>query len=172
MGGGADRYRIAGLGETQLILFCKVFVKILDSQQFQALARSFCVSCSPYKNSTMKKNDLDKGMHFMSPLINREVASKEKGFTENFEVESESNMVCPGSNLSYAPKDVNIVNYYRFEGMSDPGDSNVLYEIETKDGKKGILITPYGNDCPAHVAAFVAKIPQIEKKHEDVPVAI
>lgn len=116
----------------------------------------------------MKKNDLAKGMPYMSPLINREIASKEKGFTENFEIESAVSLVCCGTKHSYAPKDVKIVNYYRFEGMSDPGDSNVLYEIETTDGKMGILTTPYGNDCPGHVAAFVAEIPQIEKRHEEV----
>ncbi len=64
----------------------------------------------------------------------------------------------------YAPEEVDIVNFYRFEGMSDPGDNSILYEIQTSDGAKGTLVTPYGPDCPAYVAEFVARIEQIEKQ--------
>ena len=116
----------------------------------------------------MKKKSAAKEFTYMSPLINREDASKKKGFTENFEIESAITMFSGNNNKIYAPSDVKIVNHYRFEGMSDPGDNNILYEIEAFDGTKGILVTPYGPDCPAHVAQFVANIPEIEKKHEDV----
>ncbi len=115
----------------------------------------------------MKKNDIFKNMPYMSPLTERMEASKEKGFTENFEVISATTMVNNNKDEEYTPKDVSIVNYYRFEGMSDPGDSNILYEIATSKGKQGILIAPYGPDCPAHIAEFVAHIPQIEKQHGD-----
>ena len=115
----------------------------------------------------MKKNDIGKNMPYMSPLVNREDASKQNGFTENFEVETATRMVSSSGNKVYSPSKVKIVNFYRFEGMSDPGDSNILYEIETNDGKKGLLVTPYGPDCPAHIGAFVEAIPHIEKKpHE------
>ncbi len=116
----------------------------------------------------MKKKDLFKNMPYMSPLTEKMEASKEKGFTENFEIISATTMVNDDNKEEeYAPKDVSIVNFYRFEGMSDPGDNNILYEIETSKGKKGILMTPYGPDCPAHIAEFVANIPQIEKQHAD-----
>ena len=110
-------------------------------------------------------------MPYMSPLINREEASKQKGYAENFEINDATRMTSTSTKKTYKPADVIVVNHYRFEGMSDPGDNNILYEIETKDGRKGILITPYGNDCPAHVAEFVAAIPQIEKQHQDTPMA-
>ena len=113
----------------------------------------------------MKKKDLFKNMPYMSPLTNRMDASKEKGFTENFEVISATSMINYETKQEYAAKDLTIVNHYRFEGMSDPGDNNILYEIATSDGTQGILVTPYGPDCPAHVADFVANIPQIEKQH-------
>ncbi len=113
----------------------------------------------------MQKKDLFKNMPYMSPLTNRMEASKEKGFTENFEVISATAMIDHGTKKEYAPLDVSIINYYRFEGMSDPGDNSILYELSTSDGTQGILVTPYGPDCPAHVADFVANIPQIEKQH-------
>lgn len=113
----------------------------------------------------MKKKDLFKNMPYMSPLTNRLEASKEKGFTENFEVKSATSMVNCATQQEYAPSDVVIVNHYRFEGMSDPGDNNILYELETHDGAKGTLVTPYGPDCPAMVADYVAGIPLVEKQH-------
>lgn len=114
---------------------------------------------------TMEKKELFKNMPYMSPMTNRMEASKEKGFTENFEVTAATTMINYGNNELYSPQEVTIVNHYRFEGMTDPGDNNIMYEIETHDGKQGILITPYGSDCPAHIADFVANIPKIEKRH-------
>lgn len=39
--------------------------------------------------------------------------------------------------------DCEVVKYYRFEGMTDPGDSSILYVIETRDGEKGLLVDNY-----------------------------
>ena len=33
---------------------------------------------------------------------------------------------------------------YRFEGMTNPSDSSVLYAIESKSGEKGIIVDSYG----------------------------
>lgn len=116
----------------------------------------------------MENKDILQNMPFMSPLTSRMDASKEKGFTENFEIVSATVMVNHDTGKEYQPTDATIVNFYRFEGVTDPGDSNILYQIETLDGKKGLLVAPYGSDCPAHVADFVAKIPHMEKLHDGV----
>lgn len=104
-------------------------------------------------------------MPYMSPITKRMDASKEKGYTENFDVASATTMINHETKQEYAANELCIVNHYRFEGMSDPGDNSILYEISASDGTKGLLITPYGPDCPAHVADFVANIPRIEKQH-------
>lgn len=111
-------------------------------------------------------NDLDllKEMPYMSPLSSRVEASKEKGFTEEFDIESATQMINNGTQIRYAPEAVDILNYYRFEGMSDPGDNSILYEIQTSDGVKGVLVTPYGPTCPAYMAEFVSRIEQMEKQ--------
>ncbi|HYW95678.1 MAG TPA: phosphoribosylpyrophosphate synthetase [Bacteroidales bacterium] len=36
-----------------------------------------------------------------------------------------------------------IVESYRFEGMTNPGDSSVLYAIESDEGEKGIIVDAY-----------------------------
>ena len=35
-----------------------------------------------------------------------------------------------------------IVESYRFEGMTNPGDSSVLYAIESENGERGLLSMP------------------------------
>lgn len=111
-------------------------------------------------------NDLDlpEEMPYMSPMTNRVDSAKEKGFTEDFDVESATHLINNRTQIRYVPEEVDIVNYYRFEGMSDPGDSSILYEIQTSDGVKGLLVTPYGPTCPAYIAEFVSRIELMEKQ--------
>jgi hypothetical protein len=37
-----------------------------------------------------------------------------------------------------------IVEHHRFEGMSDPDDSSVVYALEASNGLKGLLVDAYG----------------------------
>ncbi|MDO6470511.1 phosphoribosylpyrophosphate synthetase [Maribacter sp. 1_MG-2023] len=37
-----------------------------------------------------------------------------------------------------------VVKFYRFEGMSNPDDNTILYVIETSTGEKGLLVDGYG----------------------------
>jgi hypothetical protein len=45
---------------------------------------------------------------------------------------------------TYNPSDLNVIRYYRFEGMSNPDDNTILYVIETTNGDKGLLVDAYG----------------------------
>lgn len=60
-----------------------------------------------------------------------EFAMTEEGFTA-------------GKNKYYKPEDLTIIKTYRFEGDSDPSDSNILYLIEASDGLIGYSIDAYG----------------------------
>ena len=42
--------------------------------------------------------------------------------------------------------ELDVVKFYRFEGMTNPGDNTILYLIETHDGQKGLLVDVYGAD--------------------------
>ncbi|MFD0932298.1 phosphoribosylpyrophosphate synthetase [Psychroflexus salinarum] len=44
----------------------------------------------------------------------------------------------------YPIDDFEVDNYYRFEGISNPADSSILYAITTSDGHKGMLVDGYG----------------------------
>ena len=101
-------------------------------------------------------------MKTLSECIER--LSKE-GFSENFMVK-ESLLFAPEANKYYAPVEVKIVNFYRFEGTSDPGDSSILYAIETVDGVKGILTDAYGAYSDGITTNFIMEVEGIAKKTE------
>lgn len=85
-----------------------------------------------------------------------------KGFADQFRIE-EGGMVSTADGKKYSVEDVIAVNFYRFEGMTDPDDTSILYAIETVDGKKGTLIDAYGLYSDPEVSEFVKDM-EIHKK--------
>ncbi len=45
---------------------------------------------------------------------------------------------------TYSASELNVIRYYRFEGMSNPDDNMILYVIEATNGDKGLLVDAYG----------------------------
>src|SRR5687767_8391931 len=68
---------------------------------------------------------------------------KNKGFKTDFQVTAEGLKALDGDKV-YTPSEVHIVDFFRFEGDSDPGDMSILYAIETSDGTQGTLSDAYG----------------------------
>ncbi len=89
-----------------------------------------------------------------------------KGFSENFKVVSKG-LATEDDKIIYAPHDVTISNFYRYEGMSDPQDNAILYLIETADGKKGMLIDAYGVDADAKISSFIKRVEDIQKETQN-----
>jgi hypothetical protein len=91
-----------------------------------------------------------------------------EGFTENF-VAQKTGIEAPSSKKLYIPSEVKIVNYFRFEGESDPADNAVLYAIEANDGTKGLLVDGYGAYANPLAGQFIKEVDDITKKaHSDV----
>ena len=68
---------------------------------------------------------------------------RQEGFTQDYNLKSDC-LYCQSDNVELRPADFDIVDVYRFEGMTDPGDETVLYAIEAKNGGKGTLVDAYG----------------------------
>lgn len=70
---------------------------------------------------------------------------QDHGFTEDFNLVGEG---IESKNLKkkWNAGKLDVVKFYRFEGMTDPGDNTILYLIETNDGTKGLLVDSYGAD--------------------------
>ena len=81
--------------------------------------------------------------HVMDTLSETMNSQREKGFTEDF-MFYENKFLIKDKNKEYNPEDLTIVEVFRFEGMSDPSDMEVIYAIETNDGYKGLFIDAFG----------------------------
>jgi len=86
------------------------------------------------------------------------------GYTENFKV-TEHGLQSLETGKIYQPDQVHIVNFFRFEGASDPSDSAILYIIETNDGARGSLTDAYGMYADAGIDEFIKEVEKISKKH-------
>jgi hypothetical protein len=88
---------------------------------------------------------------------------KSEGYKEDFQVNDKILMTTFDSEKSFTPDEVSIVSFYRFEGVSDPGDNTILYVIETNDGTKGTLVDGYGAYADENVAKFIVEVERIQK---------
>lgn len=96
--------------------------------------------------------------------LNKAIAD---GYVEDFKVDEKgmfSNK--DGGDKHYTPQDIDIVNFYRFEGASNPSDNSILYVIATNDGTKGTISDAYGAYGDALVTTFMQKVEDISKKKE------
>jgi hypothetical protein len=112
------------------------------------------------KQTIMQKNSTTSDMKTLADCINKMVLS---GYTEDFKV-SESGLLSLQKEKLYQPEEVHVVNFFRFEGASDPADNSILYVIETNDGTKGTLTDAYGPYADQAVTKFMDEVADIEKK--------
>lgn len=69
---------------------------------------------------------------------------REEGYVEDFNLKQNC-IECRKGAFKLFQEDFEIDEYFRFEGMSDPGDSSILYAISSKKyNLKGQLINGYG----------------------------
>ena len=110
----------------------------------------------PYK----EPNDKTTYMTDLQKCLNR---LEEKGYKDQFRVEKKRLQSMTDAKKKYKPEDLKAVNFYRFEGISDPDDMSILYAIETMDGQKGTLIDAYGRYSDEDTGAFMQNV-DIHKK--------
>lgn len=73
------------------------------------------------------------------------VADLEKrGYEYDFQLSADY-IECKAIDLKLMPEEFEIEEFYRFEGMTDPDDSAVIYAISSPVGNlKGVIIDAYG----------------------------
>jgi hypothetical protein len=81
-----------------------------------------------------------------------------RGFTEDF-IARNGRLQVAASDRSFRPSELRILDYYRFEGTSNPDDMSVIYAIEARDGTRGTLTDAYGTYADPAVGAVVGRIP-------------
>jgi hypothetical protein len=98
----------------------------------------------------------------MNTLTERIDKAVQSGYTENMNVNRQGLYVEAGNKI-YLPDEVSIVDFYRFEGESDPADGAILYLIETNDGLKGTLVDAYGTYADGYINKFITEVEEITK---------
>ena len=107
-----------------------------------------------------RPNDKVTFMNTLTACVNKVV---KEGYTDSFKVTRQGLLSCAKSKY-YAPEEVKVINFYRFEGESDPADMSIMYVIETADGVKGTLIDAFGTYSDDSVTNFMKAVEDIEKK--------
>jgi len=97
-------------------------------------------------------------------LINVEKKLNADGFTQDFNVvDGRLQTIGSESNKSYTADEVTIVDFYRFEGESNPDDMAVLYAIEATDGVKGTISNAYGTYADTDTDDFLRQVEDLGK---------
>jgi hypothetical protein len=83
---------------------------------------------------------------------------KLRGFSIDFNIEFDK-IICSDNKVCLNPNEFEIVEVYRFEGDTDPGDENVVYAIESKDGTvKGSMLSAYGTYAESISTDMIQKL--------------
>jgi hypothetical protein len=67
------------------------------------------------------------------------------GYTIDYDL-VEDGVESKGLKKKWDAEELDVVKFYRFEGISDPADNTILYVLECNDGNKGLLVDAYGAD--------------------------
>jgi len=87
---------------------------------------------------------------------------KKEGYTADFQV-VDGRLSVIGTDKSYSAEEVKIVDFYRFEGETNPDDMAILYAMETTDGIKGTISNSYGPYADTNVDAFLRQVEDLGK---------
>src|SRR6218665_2946620 len=69
---------------------------------------------------------------------------KQRGYTLDFNIAFDK-LICNDNNACLNPSEFEITEVHRFEGATNPSDEDIVYAVESKDGRiKGNLHTAYG----------------------------
>ena len=82
---------------------------------------------------------------------------KKRGYTIDFNLE-QNGIRCDEMPQPLKPSEFEITEMYRFEGDSNPDDEAVVYAIESRQGKKGVLVNGFGVSANAMGSELIEKL--------------
>jgi hypothetical protein len=100
---------------------------------------------------------------FMNTLTEHLNKAVKDGYTDSLKV-TKHGLYSITKDKTYGPEEVRVIDFFRFEGQSDPADNAIMYVIETTDGAKGTLVDAYGAYADEHVNKFMTDVEEISKK--------
>ncbi len=99
----------------------------------------------------------DTNINRYSTLVIAVQDLQKRGYECDFQV-SGSSIKCLKTNKLYQPQDMTIIEYHRFEGVSNPDDMSIVFVVECNDGTKGTVISAYGMYADINLLDFMDKV--------------
>jgi hypothetical protein len=94
-----------------------------------------------------------------------------RGFDREMSV-TRGRLRASGTDRSYDPQEVRVLDHRRFEGVSDPGDTSVVYAIETADGVRGTLVDGYNVYADPAIGDFLRDVEMDEPATSETGVTL
>jgi hypothetical protein len=79
---------------------------------------------------------------------------EQEGFTQHFTVRNHV-LRSADTGHTFGPRDVDVREFARYEGVSDPDDMSIVYAIESHDGARGTLVDAFGTYSDPAVTEFM-----------------
>lgn len=96
-------------------------------------------------------------MNVYDSLADAIKALQQRGYVQDFNLHPEW-IECPSLKLRLAPEEFHVDEIHRFEGMTNPDDSTILFAISSATGMKGLLVDAYGVYADALSPVMISKL--------------
>jgi hypothetical protein len=96
-------------------------------------------------------------LNYYDNLVEATQDLSKRGYQDQFKYDN-NKLVNVSSKRAYEAHQLTIVEYHRFEGMSNPADSSVIFVLETEDDQKGTLVMSYAADANMDLVSFIDKV--------------
>jgi hypothetical protein len=99
----------------------------------------------------------------LTTMVNVLTDLRRQGYKLDFRVTPEGKLSSIDGKVLLTPEQVRIVNFYRFEGESNPDDMAILYVMETDNGLKGTITDAYGLYSDDTIQSFMKQVTDLGK---------
>ena len=83
---------------------------------------------------------------------------RKRGYKKDFNLAFDK-LICSEKEVFLEAENFEITEMHRFEGESNPDDEDVVYAVESKDGKhKGVITSAFGKDADIVSAEMIKKL--------------
>jgi len=97
-------------------------------------------------------------MHTYDTVVDAVTDLRKRGYKIDFNVAFDK-LICTEDKHCLNPSEFEITETYRFEGDTNPSDEDVVYAIESKDGKlKGIITSAFGTYADSASTEMLKKL--------------
>ncbi len=99
----------------------------------------------------------------LTSMVNVLSKLNKDGFKIDFRVTEDGRLSTLDGKQTFTADQVQIVNFYRFEGETNPDDMSILYVLETTTGARGTISDAYGIYSDETIENFMKQVEDLGK---------